>query len=236
MHCFILCPQGEATMKKYRGFTLIELLIVMAIIAILTAIAVPNFLEAQVRAKVACVRSDFRSLSSALESFQAENNMYPRAAMIVDNSINAGPAAQPGATPTIKYRCSFALLGSPEALVETGATVRRFTLTTPVAYLAQLPPDVFAETRGVVYGYANVADRGWLVWSSGPAGREGAGGIDHAIPPNRYGGRGTALDKATWMNSTVYRPWKSNPTDSLLNMTYDTTNGTSSVGDIYVLR
>ncbi len=63
-------------MKK-RGFTLIELLIVVAIIAILAAIAVPNFLEAQTRAKVARVRSDHRSLATAVESYYVDNNEYP---------------------------------------------------------------------------------------------------------------------------------------------------------------
>jgi len=59
------------------GFTLIELLIVVAIIAILAAIAVPNFLEAQVRAKVSRCQADMRSLTLALESYRVDSNGYP---------------------------------------------------------------------------------------------------------------------------------------------------------------
>lgn len=62
---------------KTKGFTLIELLIVVAIIGILAAIAVPNFLNAQVRAKVARVRADVRALSTALEMYNMDNNSYP---------------------------------------------------------------------------------------------------------------------------------------------------------------
>ncbi len=61
-----------------RGFTLIELLIVVAIIAILAAIAVPNFLEAQVRAKVVRTHSDMRTMVVALESYAVDNNRYVR--------------------------------------------------------------------------------------------------------------------------------------------------------------
>ncbi len=52
-----------------RGFTLIELLIVVLIIAILAAIAVPNFLEFQTRSKVSRAVSDMRSIATAVEAY-----------------------------------------------------------------------------------------------------------------------------------------------------------------------
>ena len=58
------------------GFTLIELLIVVAIIGILAAIAVPNFLNAQIRAKVARVISDMRSIAAAEEQYNIDNGQY----------------------------------------------------------------------------------------------------------------------------------------------------------------
>ncbi len=63
--------------SRGRAFTLIELLIVVAIIAILAAIAVPNFLEAQVRAKVSRARNDLRTVATALEAYHVDHNTYP---------------------------------------------------------------------------------------------------------------------------------------------------------------
>ena len=63
--------------NTHRGFTLIELLIVVAIIGILAAIAVPNFMNARTRAKVARVRSELRSLAVAIDSYQLDQNEYP---------------------------------------------------------------------------------------------------------------------------------------------------------------
>src|SRR2546423_10620359 len=60
-----------------RGFTLIELLIVVAIIAILAAIAVPNFLEAQMRAKVSASKANQRSLATGIESYRVDNGATP---------------------------------------------------------------------------------------------------------------------------------------------------------------
>src|SRR4030042_2420869 len=62
-------------MKK--GFTLIELLVVVLIIAILAAIAVPNFLEAQVRSKVSRAKADMRSIATAIEAYYVDNQGYP---------------------------------------------------------------------------------------------------------------------------------------------------------------
>ncbi|RJP35361.1 MAG: prepilin-type N-terminal cleavage/methylation domain-containing protein [Candidatus Omnitrophota bacterium] len=60
-----------------KGFTLIELLIVVAIIGILAAIAVPNFLNAQTRAKVARCKADLKAIGMALEQYFLDKNDYP---------------------------------------------------------------------------------------------------------------------------------------------------------------
>ena len=64
-------------LSKRNAFTLIELLIVVAIIGILAAIAVPNFLNAQIRARIAAAGADMRNLGTALESYRLDNNTYP---------------------------------------------------------------------------------------------------------------------------------------------------------------
>ncbi len=60
-----------------QGFTLIELLIVVAIIGILAAIAVPNFLNAMTRAKVAQATAEIRNIGTALETYKLDRNAYP---------------------------------------------------------------------------------------------------------------------------------------------------------------
>jgi general secretion pathway protein G len=74
-------------MRKQKGFTLIELLIVVAIIGIIAAIAIPNLLNAIDRGKQKRTMADMRSIGTAIESYAVDNNFYPK------GLTNAGSAA-----------------------------------------------------------------------------------------------------------------------------------------------
>ena len=65
--------------RRESGFTLIELLIVIAIIGILAAIAIPNLLNAVQRGKQKRTMSDMRALATAVEAYAVDNNTYPQA-------------------------------------------------------------------------------------------------------------------------------------------------------------
>jgi prepilin-type N-terminal cleavage/methylation domain-containing protein len=92
------------------AFTLIELLIVVAIIGILAAIAIPNFLEARVRAKVAAVRSDMRTLGIAAEMYAVDHSEYP-------------PHREQETCTELPYHVRYAFFTTPIAYV-TGVSVR----------------------------------------------------------------------------------------------------------------
>lgn len=108
----------KSSLRNTIGFTLIELLIVVAIIAILAAIAVPNFLEAQTRAKVSRALTDMRTMRIGLESYFVDTNRYPE----TDKGL-----ADAGAP---KLQTSF------------------LRLTTPIAYLSSVPASAFVEKYG----------------------------------------------------------------------------------------
>lgn len=190
-----------------RGFTLIELLIVVAIISILASIAVPNFAEAQTRAKVARVQADMRTLLVGLESYMVDHNSYP--ARFTPNEI----------LPMLSTKA-----------------LQMSRLTTPVQYLGSLPQDVFAvkqrrPNNGIDYydprqtkqflaprygiqmsNWSATPDFGWVMISVGPDGVIGAPSDNYLdYPPQGKAAR------------TLYIP-------------YDPTNGSVSFGNIFRFR
>ena len=64
-------------MRNRKGFTLIELLIVVAIIGILAAVAIPQFSSYRAKAYNSSAQSDLRNLKTAMESAYADSQSYP---------------------------------------------------------------------------------------------------------------------------------------------------------------
>jgi prepilin-type N-terminal cleavage/methylation domain-containing protein len=213
------------------GFTLIELLIVVAIIAILAAIAVPNFLEAQTRAKVSRARTDMRSIATGLEAYAVDNNKYPPVLG------NAGPLV----SQTENYRNK----ASGYTNVRTaGWRTTPQQLTTPVAYLSSIIPDVFKNgTTARVQAPYNDPDSGKPYTNGDPF---DAGfiyqNIKQLVDAYNTPGSTTAIYNAS--DIAAYGQWRlmsigpdktynalgSDNTADFLGWLYDSTNGTVSAG------
>jgi prepilin-type N-terminal cleavage/methylation domain-containing protein len=113
-------------MREKRGFTLIELLIVVAIIGILAAIAIPNFLLAQIRAKVARQVADMRNTTVAIEAYGVDRDNYPTPS----HKIDLGTGQESWFYP------------SPYPLGRLPGWI-----TSPIAYMTTVPLDVFTQGR-----------------------------------------------------------------------------------------
>ena len=79
-------------MSNRKGFTLIELLIVVVIIGILAAIAIPKFANTKEKAVVAGMKSDLRNLVTAQEGFFSDNQTYATGKAATQSNAPASPA------------------------------------------------------------------------------------------------------------------------------------------------
>lgn len=237
--------------RKPRAFTLIELLIVVAIIAILAAIAVPNFLEAQVRSKVSRVKADMRSLATALESYAVDNNEYPEGTDETDEMPQQVVDTLGAALASRFY--TFRTRGPNNDIA--GLTFA--TLTTPIAYITSIMSDPFAGTghTPVPFSYRNakVTKDGYIMTSVGPDAdllATNGNGIGNSRGSNPIS---TAADDEApahvadinermvihFMEGDIPPSFGVTPEQHGLmdvyldDLSYDPTNGTTSDGDIY---
>jgi prepilin-type N-terminal cleavage/methylation domain-containing protein len=203
---------------KRRGFTLIELLIVVAIIAILAAIAVPNFLEAQVRAKISRVKSDMRSVATAEEAYCVDYNMY------ADHYTN-GVSDSMG----FSYVQYMMVPTTPVAYI-TRVMLRDPFTPEPSIYALGLPPG-WAKTYWSVpyqgsWGQCIVSEFGYTTSGLPKA------YVIHSYGPDRIQGTvyNSSADTAGMSRFPFYL--ESGHADVAWRMIYDATNGTTSLGDI----
>src|SRR5712692_10411826 len=78
------------TRRDQRGFTLIELLIVVAIIGLIAALAMPNLMNALQRAKQTKTMAEIKAIGDALEKYAVDNNVYPRGLTNADAGVVSG--------------------------------------------------------------------------------------------------------------------------------------------------
>ncbi len=223
------------TRIKGKGFTLIELLIVIAIILILISIALPNFLEAQVRAKVTASRGNLKSFETAMHAFILDNkDVYPDyndfgvtelnllvARLRAHINSRAGCASKERvcscsapALPTNKGGVSF--VASESDFYAPGV---HCPLTSPVAYMSKgSTTDPFGGGM-ISHGYDSYPE----YKGSKMTGHLSYGGV-YGIGPDHIAG--------DWLRETAYTI--DTDGDGLREgLPYNPTNGTTSHGDLW---
>lgn len=182
---------------------MIELLIVVAIIAALAAIAVPNYMEAQTRAKAARARSELRSTATALEAYRLDTNKYPT---MLEPGFAGGVAPLKGADLKWWY--------IPNAL------------STPVAYLNSA--DLRCPFGGDLPRQNDFPNELWRRYSYENVKELESKALSYPVLGGKYGPAARAYDRiGGWRALCIGPDHNWNPM-----VQYDPSNGTVSLGNI----
>jgi len=225
---------------KTKGFTLIELLIVVAIIGILAAIAIPNFLEAQTRAKIAKAVGDMRTIATAIHMYTTDNQVPP------PGKTYSGDPSFYNAILAMRYN-------NPP---RTSWFISCEFLTTPIAYITSFPNDPFFLKAHPLYNILSFEYVNLIGVVNDP--NSGASqAIKDMLSPRkiRLNGPGSPAQTTSFIlacagpdqmypaiqhitydpNATAYFVFGT-PTSYPSAAPYDPTNGTISEGTIYRLE
>ena len=196
-------PTNIQRKRLPAGFTLIELLIVVAIIAILAAIAVPNFLEAQVRAKASRAQSDLRTIANALEAYLVDAGKYPT---MLEPGFGGGVAPLQGSDLKWWY--------VPDSL------------STPIAYLAN--SGLYCPFGGDLARRDDFPGDMWRRYSYENVPELMASVAKFALLGGKYGPNARAQERIGFWRVLCIGPDKAwNPM-----LQYDPSNGTNSTGNV----
>ena len=210
-----------------HGFTLIELLIVIAIILILIAIALPNFLEAQVRAKITRTKADMRGLGTSIESFRTE-----RGVLLIDFWDDGTPEA------SLRWQEKLGRIGRDPRIPYDYFEECFYPLTSPVKYIQSPPIDLWNDPSRQVGFSASETGLAYIYFDNDNLFK--GTGSDHGIEVYEIGSDGMRLFGITPLREGEFGMLSIGP-DRVLGsiaknryrgLPYSPTNGTNSGGEI----
>ena len=112
----------KSMQEKDKGFTLIELLVVIIIIGILSAIAIPVFLNQRKKAIDAGIKSDIRTIANEMETFYVDNQTYVGAVTVSGATVTLNGVASGAAGGTVT-------LSDADTVINVNPAADSFTIT-----------------------------------------------------------------------------------------------------------
>jgi len=200
-------------MEKDVGFTVIELLIVIAIISIIAAIAVPNLMSANIRAKVSGVKADMGSIAIALEDYK------------IDDPYRNYPVEPPSPYGHDEIAVSGQAFDDPSDAVGLGKLVYPLDASEPT-YLKRIAGDPFNDSGEEEWNGTSGAHNNHYCYFTADADQESSSTEAKYWALVSYG-----PDKD--LDITNYSQAKA-AVDSGTNL-YDPDNGITSSGDIVII-